>query len=175
MTSSSSTTSTTPTSTALAKFCLQDPSTNQFATLWKGGNGLSFGSITKKNFPSLFTLDAQSRLTSTLTGYYAVLNLATFGSDGASQGHVEGVTLDQLSSGNPNYRPLVCDVGTGSLLCRSAANYVDAARNPVMRSQVLTTTQGNDGVDRYVFAPTSVVGAAPVRVLPASACGPNYS
>ncbi|KAL8923931.1 MAG: hypothetical protein Q9208_004368 [Pyrenodesmia sp. 3 TL-2023] len=104
-TSTSTSTSTTPTSTALAKFCLQDPSTGQFATLWKGGNGLSFGSITKKNFPSLFTLDAQSRLTSTVSGYYAVLNIATFGSDGASQGHVEGVTLDQ-SSGNPNYKPL---------------------------------------------------------------------
>ncbi|KAL8903140.1 MAG: hypothetical protein Q9207_004127 [Kuettlingeria erythrocarpa] len=174
----STTSSIVPTTSTTASepttFCLQDPSTGQFATLWRGGNGLSFGAVTKKNFPSLFTLDAQARLTSTITGYYAVLNLATFGNDGASQGHIEGVTLAQ-STGNQIYRYLVCEVGDGSLVCRSAANYLDAAKSPVSRSQVLTTTQGNDGVDRYVFAPTSVAGAVPVRVLPASACGPNYS
>lgn len=104
----------------------------------------------------------------------AVLNLATFGTDGTTEGHIEGTTPDQLNV-NQNYKPLVCDVASGTLKCRSAANYINPAKTPATRSQLDTTTKGNDGVDRFVFAPTSVAGAVAVKVLPASACGPNYS
>ncbi|KAL8837439.1 MAG: hypothetical protein Q9170_002524 [Blastenia crenularia] len=171
-TSSSSTASATPTS--LPTFCLQNPSTGQFASLSKTGNGLSFDVTSPKHLPSLFTLSTSSILTSTKTGLIAVLNLATFGKDGLSEGHVEGTTLDQLAK-NQNHKPLECSVGTGMLMCRSAGNYIDAVKTPAGRSQVDTTTKGKDGVDQYVFAPTSVQGAVGIRVLPASACGPNYS
>ena len=78
-------------------------------------------------------------------------------------------------STNQNYKPLVCDVATGDLKCRSAANYMDPAKSSVTRSQVYVFTEGNNGVDRYVFAPTSVAGAGAIKVRPASACGPDYA
>ncbi|KAL8953330.1 MAG: hypothetical protein Q9222_000792 [Ikaeria aurantiellina] len=179
-TSSSTSTTSSPTPTAPANFCLQNAVNGQFASLSKTGNGLSFDAISPKTLPSLFTLDPSSSiLTSTKTGVVAVLNLATFGKDGLTEGHIEGTTLDQLDK-NKTYAPLVCGVGAGDkgatvLMCRSAANYIDPVKTPAARSMLETTTKGNDGVDQYVFAPTTVAGAAAIRVLPASACGPNYS
>ncbi|KAL8937392.1 MAG: hypothetical protein Q9216_004445 [Gyalolechia sp. 2 TL-2023] len=171
-TSSSSTTS--AASTPLASFCLQNPSTGQFASLSKGGNGLEYDLTTAKNLPSLFTLDSAHILTSVKTGLIAVLNLPTFGTDGSAEGHIEGTTLD-MTTRNTNYKPLECDIASGNLMCRSAANYIDPRKTPALRSQLDTTTKGNDGVDRFVFAPTKVVGAVAMKVFPASACGPNYS
>ena len=101
-----------------------------------------------------------------------MLNLATFSQDGSSEGHIEGTTLDQLDI-NKNYKPLECDAASGTLKCRSAANYIDPAKTPASRSQLYTTTKGNDGVDRYVFTP--MAGAVALKVLPAKDCGPDYS
>ncbi|KAL8845901.1 MAG: hypothetical protein Q9221_008968 [Calogaya cf. arnoldii] len=171
--SSSSSTSSTPSSTPLANFCLQSLSTNHFASLSKGGNGLAyFNASNSKDLPSLFFLDSSSRLISTKTELFAVLNLATFGTYGSAPGHIEGITVDQLSK-NPNYKPLVCDIGSGFLVCRSAANYIDLVKTPVSRSQIYTIMEGKAGVEKYLFA--TAPGAAAVKVLPASACGPNYS
>ncbi|KAL8675557.1 MAG: hypothetical protein Q9168_000069 [Polycauliona sp. 1 TL-2023] len=175
MTSSSSASST-PSTTPLTNFCLQNPTTKQFASLDKGGNGLAYiDGKNNKNLPSLFTLDASSRLVSTKTSLLAVLNLSTFGKDGSASGHIEGTDLDKLA-GNKNYNALVCDVGSGYLVCRSAANYIDPVKTPASRSQLYTITGGNNnGVEQFIFAPTTVQGATVIKVLPASACGPNYS
>ncbi|KAL8930048.1 MAG: hypothetical protein Q9172_000133 [Xanthocarpia lactea] len=170
----SSGTSTSAASTPLATFCLQNPSTGRFGSLTRNGNGLAFSVKTPKNLPSLFTLDSSSRLISTTTNILAVLNLRTFGTTGAAEGHVEGIELDRLDQ-NPNFKPMECSVGSGFLDCRSAANYDDPVKTPASRSRVSTTTQGFDGVDRFVFAPTTVGGAVAIKVLPASACGPDYS
>ncbi|KAL8859900.1 MAG: hypothetical protein Q9178_003733 [Gyalolechia marmorata] len=170
----SSGTSTSAASTPLATFCLQNPSTGRFGSLSRNGNGLAFSVKTPKNLPSLFTLDSSSRLISTTTNILAVLNLRTFGTTGAAEGHVEGIELDRLGQ-NPNFKPMECDVESGFLDCRSAANYIDPVKTPASRSRVSTTTQGFDGVDRFVFAPSSVGGAVAIKVLPASACGPDYS
>ncbi|KAI4227046.1 MAG: hypothetical protein L6R36_002727 [Xanthoria steineri] len=168
-------TASTPSSTPLANFCLQSTSTNYFASLSKGGNGLAyFDASNSKNLPSLFTLDSSSRLISTKTKLFAMLNIPTFGPDGFAPGHIEGVAPDQLDR-NPNQKPLVCGVGSGFLVCRSAANYIDPMKSPEALSQVYTVTEGNLGVERFVFAPTTALGTAAVKVLPASACGPNYS
>lgn len=174
-TTSLGSTSSTPSSTPLANFCLQSLSTNHFASLSKGGNGLAyFNASNSKNLPSLFTLDSSSRLVSIKTNLFAVLNVPTFGTDGSAPGHIEGIAPDQLDR-NPNYKSLVCEIGSGFLVCRSAANYIDPVKKPVSRSQVYTITEGNNGVEKFVFAPTTAPGAAAVKILPASACGPNYS
>ncbi|KAI4275755.1 MAG: hypothetical protein LQ337_002997 [Flavoplaca oasis] len=172
-TTSSASISSTPSDTPLTNFCLQSMSTYHFASLSKGGNGLAyFNASNSKNLPSLFSLDSSSRLVSTKTGLLAVLNLPTFGTDGSAPGHIQGITPDQLTR-NSNDKPSVCDVGSGFLACRSAANYIDPVKTPVSRSQVYTITEGNNGVEKYLFA--AAQGAAAVKVLPASACGPNYS
>ncbi|KAL8810955.1 MAG: hypothetical protein Q9200_002172 [Gallowayella weberi] len=171
-TSSSSTTSATSTpQPTLASFCLQNTATLQFASLSRNGNGLSFNPTSPKTLPSLFTLDSQFRLTSRVTGLIAALDLPTFGKDGSDEGHITGIAAAEK---NPTTEFLVCDAGiSGSFLkCRSAANYIDPAKTPATRSQLYTTTKGNDGVDRYVFAPNT---ATPIKILPAAACGPNYS
>ncbi|KAL8915223.1 MAG: hypothetical protein Q9171_000342 [Xanthocarpia ochracea] len=170
----SSGTSTSAASTPLATFCLQNPSSGRFGSLSRNGNGLAFSVKTPKNLPSLFTLDSSSRLISTTTNILAVLNLRTFGTTGAAEGHVEGIELDRLGQ-NPNFKPMECNVASGFLDCRSAANYIDPVKTPASRSRVSTTTAGFDGVDRFVFAPTTVGGAVAIKVLPASACGPDYS
>ena len=91
-----------------------------------------------------------------------------------SEGHIAGSTSDQIGK-NMNLEPLVCDAPpTGTtLMCKSAATII--GKSTTSRNPLYTTTKGKDGVDQYVFAPTTVAGAVPVKVLPASACGPNYS
>ncbi|KAL8643752.1 MAG: hypothetical protein Q9226_008143 [Calogaya cf. arnoldii] len=174
-TSSSSSTSSTPSNTPLANFYLQSLSTMHFASLSKGGNGLAyFNASNSKNLPSLFALDSSSRLISTKTDLFAVLNLATFGTDRSAPGHIEGISIDQLSK-NPNYKPLVYDIGSGLLVCRSAANYINPVKTPISRSQIYTITEGKTGIEKYLFTPTTAQGAAAVKVLPASTCRPNYS
>lgn len=175
-TSTSLTTKTTSTSaTSIAtNFCLLNPSSNQYASLSKTGNGLAFSPTTAKSLPSLFNLDSSSRLISTVTGLIAVLQLPTFGKDGSSEGHVSGTTVDQLSK-NPNYVAMVCDVSAGTLMCQSAAYAGGAKGATAAKVQVETTTKGNNGVDQYVFAPTNVNGAVAIKVASGSACGPNYS
>ncbi|KAL9600271.1 MAG: hypothetical protein Q9219_003316 [cf. Caloplaca sp. 3 TL-2023] len=176
-TSTTSSTSSTPIAT-LSSFCLQNPSTKQFASLTRTGNGLSFNPTTPRSLPSLFFLDSSSRLTSRVTGTIAALQLPTFGKDGTSEGHISGETQATIAAAsNRNLEALTCDAAVvgGYLVCRSAANYIDAQKTPSQRSRVDTTTKGNDGVDQYVFEPTAIAGAVAIRVLPASACGPNYS
>lgn len=103
-----------------------------------------------------------------------MLNLPTFGQDGSSEGHIEGTTLDKTTT-NQNWTPLQCEVRSGALKCQSAANHIDPVKTSVMRILLDTTTKGKNGADQFVFVPTSLVGAVGVRVLPAAACGPNYS
>ncbi|KAL8650149.1 MAG: hypothetical protein Q9210_003996 [Variospora velana] len=171
-TTSSSATSTSSTSTSATPFatgfCLQNPSTGEYAHLSRGGNGLEFGPKSAESLPSLYTLDASSRLVSTVSGLIAVLDLPTFGSDGSAAGYTLGVNDDQLGT-CPTYKALVCDVSTGDLQCRSAANYIDPVKTPATRSQVYTLTDGNNGVDRVLFAPAS--GAVAVKVRPGAECG----
>ncbi|KAI4114590.1 MAG: hypothetical protein LQ341_007770, partial [Variospora aurantia] len=109
-----------------------------------GGNGLEFGPKSAESLPSLYTLDASSRLVSTVTGLIAVLDLPTFGQDGSSAGYTLGVDGDQLGT---------CPT--------SAANYIDPVKTPATRSQVYTLADGNNGVDRLLFAPAS--GAVAVK------------
>ncbi|KAL9018882.1 MAG: hypothetical protein Q9185_003794 [Variospora sp. 1 TL-2023] len=174
LTTSSSRTSTSSTSTStsvvpfITGFCLQNPSTGEYAHLSRGGNGLEFGPKSAESLPSLYTLDASSRLVSTVTGLIAVLDLPTFGQDGSSAGYTLGVDDDQLGT-CPTYEALVCDVSTGDLQCRSAANYIDPVKTPATRSQVYTLADGNNGVDRLLFAPAS--GAVAVKVRPGADCG----
>ncbi|KAI4087526.1 MAG: hypothetical protein LQ344_006721 [Seirophora lacunosa] len=174
--SSTSTTSTSSTSTSATPsatgFCLQNPSTGEYASLSRNGNGLEFGPKTAKNLPSLYKLDSSSRLVSTVTGLFASLQMPTFGKDGSAAGHVTGTELDRLDR-NPNYEPLECDVSGGDLKCRSPANYIDPVKTPATRTQVYSLTEGNNGVDKILFAPAS--GAVAVKVRPAAECGPNYS
>ncbi|KAL8981771.1 MAG: hypothetical protein Q9177_005470 [Variospora cf. flavescens] len=169
-TSTSSTSTSTSTSVApfITGFCLQNPSTGEYAHLSRGGNGLEFGPKSAESLPSLYTLDASSRLVSTVTGLIAVLDLPTFGQDGSSAGYTLGVDGDQLGT-CPTYEALVCDVSTGDLQCRSAANYIDPVKTPATRSQVYTLADGNNGVDRLLFAPAS--GAVAVKVRPGADCG----
>lgn len=173
--STSLTTKTTSTSAApiTTNFCLLNPSSNQYASLSKTGNGLAFSQTTAKSLPSLFSLDSSSRLISTVTGLVAVLQLPTFGNDGSSEGHVSGTTVDQLSK-SPNYVAMVCDVSAGTLMCQSAAYAGGVKGATAAKVQVETTTKGNNGVDQYVFAPTTVNGAVAIKVVSGSACGPNY-
>lgn len=79
-----------------------------------------------------------------------------------------GVDDDQLGT-CPTYEALVCDVSTGDLQCRSAANYIDPVKTPATRSLVYTLADGNNGVDRLLFAPAS--GAVAVKVRPGADCG----
>ncbi|KAI4280705.1 MAG: hypothetical protein L6R35_005839 [Caloplaca aegaea] len=176
LTTSSSTTSTSSISTStstsavpfITGFCLQNPSTGEYAHLSRGGNGLEFAPKSAESLPSLYTLDASSRLVSTVTGLIAVLDLPTFGRDGSSAGYTLGVDDDQLGT-CPTYEALVCDVSTGDLQCRSAANYIDPVKTPATRSLVYTLADGNNGVDRLLFAPAS--GAVAVKVRPGADCG----
>ncbi|KAL9008752.1 MAG: hypothetical protein Q9173_006155, partial [Seirophora scorigena] len=162
--SSTSTTSTSSTSTSAIPsatgFCLLNPAAGEYASLSKNGNGLEFGPKTAKNLPSLYKLDSSSRLVSTVTGLFASLQLPTFGKDGSAAGHVTGTEIDQLDK-NPNYEPLECDVASGDLKCRSPANYIDPVKTPATRSQVYTLTEGNNGVDKVLFAPAT--GAVAVK------------
>lgn len=103
-----------------------------------------------------------------------MLQLPTFGKDGSSEGHISGTTVDQLSK-NSNYAAMVCDVSAGLLMCQSAAYAAGVKGATAAKVQVDTTTKGNDGVDQYVFAPTTVKGAVAIKVVAGSACGPNYS
>ncbi|KAI4183801.1 MAG: hypothetical protein L6R41_005180 [Letrouitia leprolyta] len=172
-TSTSSSTTTSPSSTSPATFCLQNPTTGQFASLGKGGNGLQFSPTTPKDLPSLFTLDsATNTLTSVKTGIIAALNLPTFGKDGLTEGHVEGTTIE-MTTKNQNYKPLVCSIQAQNLFCTNPpASYISSSPTGHLLG---TTTKGKDGVDQFVFGPTKVAGAVLVKVLPGSACGPNYS
>lgn len=74
-----------------------------------------------------------------------------------------------MTTKNQNYKPLECETTGGVLSCKAAVSYI---KGTTTRSRVQTTTRGKDGVDLYAFAATA--GNA-IKVLPASACGPNYS
>ena len=165
-------------STPTACFCLQNPSTGQFASISKGGNGLAFSATTRKNNPSLFTLDASSHLTSTTLGLVAVLNLPNFGNSGPDPsipGRISGTTLAK-SSQNPNYAPMTCDVSTGYLACKATASIKGSkkkAATTLIYKHIYTFSQDTrygNGLDEVLFGTTVAEGAVPIKVLPDSVC-----